>query len=76
MDISPPLFLGQEPHPGDATFMALLLFIMYQTTGINANNQSHHICENGKSFRNPRLTQQDGYSILLCKSIKKSQRNH
>lgn len=57
MDISPPLFLGQEPHPGVATLIDAELFITYHTTGINANNQSHHICENGKSFRDADLTQ-------------------
>lgn len=57
MDISPPLFLGQEPHPDGATFTELLVFKTYQTTGIRSKSQVHHICENGKSFRNVRLTQ-------------------
>lgn len=56
MDISPPLFLGQEPHPGEATFIDPLLFITYQTTGTRASNISHHICENGKSFHKAIVT--------------------
>jgi len=57
MDISPPLFLGQEPHPGEATFIEFFTLTTYQITGIASIKSHHHICENGKSFRDVGLTQ-------------------
>ena len=47
-----PLFLGQDPHPGDATLIVFFVFITYQPIGSRRSRSAHHICENGKSFQN------------------------